>query len=143
MDNLQHIIDYGVIGILALMGFLALWFYIERLLYYQKLDTSSFKDKESLEIAITTRLTSIATIGSNAPYIGLLGTVFGIMLTFYQLGSNESFDTKTIMIGLALALKATAMGLVVAIPSITFYNALVRKCEVIMGEYESSQKGHF
>ena len=138
MEYLSDIIDYGVLGILLIMGFVSLWFYLERSLYYQKLDTTLFSSKEQLEIAITHKLTSIATIGSNAPYIGLLGTVFGIMLTFYQLGNGDDIDTKEIMVGLALALKATAAGLMVAIPSISFYNALVRKCEVIMSNYEES-----
>ena len=140
MEYLSDIIDYGVLGLLLIMGFVSLWFYLERSLYYQKLDTTLFSSKEQLEIAITHKLTSIATIGSNAPYIGLLGTVFGIMLTFYQLGNGDDIDTKEIMVGLALALKATAAGLLVAIPSISFYNALVRKCEVIMSTYEESHE---
>lgn len=140
MEQLEQIIDYGIISILALMGFVVLWFFIERLIFLKQVKVEEYTSKEALEVAITTRLSTIATIGSNAPYIGLLGTVLGIMLTFYQLGQTNEVDTKEIMTGLALALKATAMGLVVAIPSISFYNALVRKCEVLLSRYEETVK---
>ena len=54
------------------------------------------------------------------------------MVTFYTLGDTGAVDTKQIMTGLALALKATAMGLVVAIPAIVFYTVLLRKMERIV-----------
>jgi len=81
-------------------------------------------------------LSIIATIGSNAPYIGLLGTVLGIMLTFYTIGVDGYVDGAKIMVGLALALKATAIGLFVAIPSVVFYNYLVRKVRVVLLEWD-------
>ena len=139
MELLEAVIDYGIIIILGLMGFITLWFFLERLIYLKHVRVEDFKSKDALEIAITTRLSTIATIASNAPYIGLLGTVLGIMLTFYTLGTSDDIDPKEIMSGLALALKATALGLVVAIPAITFYNALVRKCEVILSRYDDKK----
>jgi biopolymer transport protein ExbB len=78
----------------------------------------------------------IASIGSNAPYLGLLGTVLGIMLTFYSMGSEGFMDTGKIMTGLALALKATAVGLVVAIPSVALYNLLLRRVKVFILRWE-------
>jgi len=54
------------------------------------------------------------------------------MLTFYTMGMDGFLDTGKIMIGLALALKATAAGLIVAIPSIVLYNLLLRKVKVIL-----------
>ena len=77
-----------------------------------------------------------STIASNAPYVGLLGTVFGIILTFFAIGVNGMTDSGAIMTGLALALKATAFGLLVAIPAIVFHNYLVRKMEVIIMRWE-------
>ena len=65
-----------------------------------------------------------------------MGTVAGIMITFVDIGSNSFVDTKTIMTGLALALKATAMGLIVAIPSIVLYNMLVRKAEIVITKWD-------
>jgi len=132
MEELKLIVDYGIIGVLGLMGFLTLYFFIERVMFYSSVDLAAFSTKDELELDLGNNVSAIATIGSNAPYIGLLGTVFGIMLTFYTLGESSSIDTKSIMTGLALALKATAMGLLVAIPSIVFYNVLVRKMEVLL-----------
>ena len=69
-------------------------------------------------------------IYSNAPYVGLLGTVIGIMLTFYDMGSTGAIDAGRIMTGLSLALKATALGLAVAIPTLISYNGLQRAMNV-------------
>ena len=82
---------------------------------------------------LTRNLTMISTIGANAPYVGLLGTVLGILLTFHDLGrAGGNIDAAAIMVGLALALKATALGLVVAIPAVWFYNALLRRVDVLV-----------
>jgi len=85
---------------------------------------------------LTKRLYLIATVGSNAPYVGLLGTVIGIMLTFATIGKKGLVDTGDIMTGLALALKATAIGLTVAIPAIIFYNFLLRAVEELLLQWE-------
>ena len=140
---LKEIVDYGIIGILGLMSFLSIWFYIERLIFFAKLDLSKYQYKEKLEIDITNHISIISSFGSNAPYIGLLGTVFGIIITFYSMGMGGEIDVKTIMSSLALALKATAMGLVVAIPSMMFYNHLARKIEVLIALWEIEQKKNF
>jgi len=129
MDWLQQTIDYGVIGLLVLMSFIAMAIAIERHLFYRAFIPENYTGREETEIALTRRLHLIATIGSNAPYIGLLGTVLGIMLTFYKMGETGIVDTGSIMTGLALALKATAAGLVVAIPAVTAYNLLLRKAK--------------
>jgi biopolymer transport protein ExbB len=108
---------------------------------YSSIRISDYDNKEELELDLGDNVSTIATIGSNAPYVGLLGTVLGIMITFYSLGDVGAVDPKKIMTGLALALKATAMGLVVAIPAIIFYNILLRKMERILTMWEiNSQK---
>ncbi len=137
MEWISVVVDYGVIGLLIFMSIIAVSIAIERLLVYKKVNVNEFDDKKSLEIKLTDKLHIIATIGSNAPYIGLLGTVLGIMLTFYNIGKEGLIDTTKIMTGLALALKATAIGLLVAIPSITFYNFLLRKVKVLIAEWET------
>ena len=136
MEYLGAIIDYGVIGLLIVMSIVSVSIAVERHLTYRKIKIGHFLDRKELEIELTKKLHIIATIGSNAPYIGLLGTVLGIMLTFYSIGREGFLDTGKIMIGLALALKATAVGLIVAIPSVVFYNLLLRKVKVIMMLWE-------
>jgi len=129
-------IDYGIVGVLVFMSVLSLWVFIERLMFYKAVDVKSEKNREQLELDLSNNVSTVATITVNAPYIGLLGTVLGIMLTFYSLGQTGAVDTKQIMGGLALALKATAMGLVVAIPSGIFYNVLLRKMERILTHWD-------
>jgi biopolymer transport protein ExbB len=136
MEWLDSIINYGIIGLLLLMSMVALAIAIERHLTYRKIHVANSTDKKALELELTRKLHIIATIGSNAPYIGLLGTVLGIMLTFHTMGREGFIDTGKIMIGLALALKATAVGLMVAIPSVVFYNLLLRKAKVILMHWE-------
>ena len=127
MEYLKQIVDYGIIGILILLSIISVAIAIERIGYYRKVDVLKFSNVKELETDLTRGLHIIATIGANAPYIGLLGTVLGIMLTFYTIGQEGLVDSKKVMVGLALALKATAMGLLVAIPSIFIYNFLLRK----------------
>ncbi len=129
---LQNVVDYGVIGLLGIMSFITLFFWIERLLFYRSLNIQTYSCKEKLEMDVSNHIHILSTFGSNAPYIGLLGTVCGIIITFYTMGQSGQIDVKIIMSSLALALKATAMGLVVAIPAIFFYNHLVRKIEKIL-----------
>jgi len=136
LDWAHNAVDYGIIGILILMSVVSLWLFIERLMTYSAVRIGDYETKEELELDLGNNLSTIATIGSNAPYVGLLGTVLGIMITFYSLGDVGAVDPKKIMTGLALALKATAMGLVVAIPSIVFYNILLRKMERILAVWD-------
>ncbi len=133
---LASAIDYGVIGLLALLSVTVVAIGIERTAYYRRLDLRTVKDAKSLELLLSGRLFVIASVASNAPYLGLLGTVFGIMLTFYQMGQGAAVDTAQIMVGLALALKATAVGLVVALIAVTLYNALLRKAKVLTLQWE-------
>lgn len=136
MEWLNYLIDYGIIGLLVLMSIAAVSIAVERCLLFRKIRLDSFSDKKSLELELTSRLHLIASIGSNAPYIGLLGTVVGIMLTFYTMGTEGMMDTTKIMVGLALALKVTAVGLVVAIPAVILYNLLLRKAKVLLMQWE-------
>ncbi len=137
---IQNAVDYGVIGLLGFMSFLTFWFWIERNLFYRSIDLKSYSTKQALEIDLTNNINIISSFASNSPYIGLLGTVFGIIITFYVMGQSGDLDAKSIMTSLALALKATAMGLLVAIPAIFFHTHLVRKLEVLVAKWEIIQK---
>ncbi len=129
-------IDYGVIGILLFMSVIVFAIVIERVFFFKTVNVKAYKTKEELEIELTKGLHVIASVASNAPYVGLLGTVLGILITFYTIGEKGIVETKEIMVGLALALKATAVGLLVAIPSVIAYNFLVRKVNVILAMWE-------
>ena len=136
MEWLKVVVDYGVISVLAVMSIIAVAIAVERHLVYKHIKLEEFSDKKELELELTRKVHIIATVGSNAPYIGLLGTVLGIMLTFYTMGKEGFMDTGKIMVGLALALKATAAGLVVAIPSVVLYNFLLRRVKVLVMQWE-------
>ena len=136
MIIIKYAIDYGIIGLLVVMSFLAVAIAVERYLTYRKIEVKNYADRKELELQLSGRLHLIATIGSNAPYIGLLGTVLGIMLTFYTMGKSGFMDSGSIMVGLALALKVTAAGLIVAIPTIVIYNLLQRKAKVLLMQWE-------
>lgn len=136
MGWLKGFIDYGVIGLLVLMSITAIAVALERKLLYRRINLENYRDKKELELDLTRRLHIIATVGSNAPYVGLLGTVLGIMLTFATIGKQGLVDTNEIMSCLAMALKATAIGLIVAIPAVVLYNFLLRSAKELVLEWE-------
>ena len=140
MDFLKEYTDLMIFSILGFMSFIVVWFSIERVISYKKLKFSDFKDLDSFEEAVTKNLTVLYIIYSNAPYIGLLGTVVGIMITFHDMGASGNMNAGEIMIGLSLALKATALGLVVAIPTLIIYNGFLRKVDILVNRYKASIK---
>ena len=81
-------------------------------------------------------LTILATLGSNAPFIGLFGTVLGIIQSFGALGAHRT-DAADIMVGISEALVATAVGLFVAIPAVVAFNVLSRKLKSIIVRSEA------
>ena len=124
IEQIKDFVDYGIIGFLFFLSFITVAYAIERVLFYRSIKVTDYTNKTALELDITKRLPTIASIGSNAPYIGLLGTVLAIILTFYIIGDQQdTINPGEVMKHLALALKATAAGLVVAIPATVIYNA--------------------
>ncbi|XGQ69676.1 TonB-system energizer ExbB [Campylobacter hepaticus] len=136
MGFLKNYIDLIIFIILGIMAFIALWCVIERILFLKNINFKDYDNQEQFDDAISENLTPIYIIYSNAPYIGLLGTVIGIMITFYQMGLADNIEVKSIVTGLSLALKATALGLLVAIPSLIAYNALLRKISLLSNAYK-------
>ena len=124
---------------ITVIPFIAVYFFVERVIFFKKINIKNYKNKKQLDVALTKHLTIIGTIASNSPYIGLLGTVLAIMLTFMTMGNAGDIDASKIMESLALALKATAAGLVVAIISMVFYNILSRFAEVLESDYEATE----
>ena len=139
MVFLKNYLDVTVFGILGLMSFFMLAYTVERVLFFARVDVGDYIDPHGLQVALTRHLTVLASIASNAPYIGLLGTVLGILITFHDLSSGAELSASAVMLGLALALKATAAGLVVAIPATLIYNALVRRVDVLTARWNSRQ----
>jgi biopolymer transport protein ExbB len=136
MENLKYAVDYGVIGLLTILGCWAVLVAIERWRFYARVDPAQFSGLQTYEVVLTKRLVVIGTIAANAPYIGLLGTVLGIMLTFHTMGTTGALAVSSIMIGLSLALKATAVGLLVAIPCVVMNNVLRRRVNELLTLYK-------
>ncbi|UQB41464.1 protein TolQ [Thiomicrospira microaerophila] len=90
------------------------------------------KESERLE----NRLPYLATVGSSAPYIGLFGTVIGVMHAFQGLSENTSATLSAVAPGIAEALLATGIGLFAAIPAVIFYNSLTNKTDKVLSNYE-------
>lgn len=103
--GLRHVKESGVNGLSEIMTSFAL---LERPLLERSLNF-------------------LATIGSNAPFVGLLGTVLGIMKAFRDLSQNTGGGNEVVMLGIAEALVSTAVGLVVAIPAVIAYNTFSRQ----------------
>lgn len=131
----EQYVDIAIFSILGVMSFCVVMLAIERFIYFKKVDIHDFSQVQALQVSLTKNLTAIATIGSNAPYVGLLGTVIGILVTFDTIGSSNHVQINEIMVGLAMALKATAAGLVVAIPAMMIYNGLSRSVETITAQW--------
>ena len=82
-------------------------------------------------------LTILATVGSSTPFIGLFGTVIGIMNAFVEIAEQQNTNLAVVAPGIAEALLATGLGLLAAIPALIFYNKLSADADHILGGYES------
>lgn len=89
------------------------------------------REEEKLE----TSLPFLATVGSTSPYIGLFGTVWGIMNSFRGLAQVQQATLATVAPGIAEALIATAIGLFAAIPAVIAYNRFSARSEMLIGRY--------
>ena len=78
----------------------------------------------------------LGTIGSTAPFIGLFGTVYGIMDAFLSIGNQQSANLPVVAPKIAEALIATAIGLVAAIPAVMAYNYFARKVQLLSDTLE-------
>lgn len=91
------------------------------------------REEEKLE----THLAFLATVGSTSPYIGLFGTVWGIMNSFRSLANMSQATLATVAPGISEALIATAMGLFAAIPAVIGYNRFSARVEILMKRYDT------
>lgn len=98
---------------------------------YRQMKVSESRELENLE----SHLATLATVGSISPYIGLFGTVWGIMHAFIALAAVKNATLSMVAPPIAEALIATAMGLFAAIPAVMFYNRFVTKVETLENRY--------
>jgi len=94
---------------------------------------SSLDEKRFLE----TRLLILGTLGNNAPFVGLFGTVLGVIRAFHDLARHAGAGPEVVMKGLSEALIATAVGLFVAIPCVIAYNYLQKQVQDLLSSVES------
>lgn len=87
--------------------------------------------------AVEQHLSFLATVGSTAPYVGLFGTVWGIMNSFTALGNVQQATLAMVAPGIAEALIATAIGLFAAIPAVVAYNRLSNKSDRLLNRYDN------
>lgn len=85
-------------------------------------------------------LSFLATVGSTSPYVGLFGTVWGIMTSFHALGSAQQASIAMVAPGISEALIATAMGLFAAIPAVIAYNRFANDAEQLLNRYDTFQE---
>ena len=99
----------------------------------RSMDVAINKEAEDLQRG----LPILATIGSTAPFVGLFGTVWGIMHAFIQIAAEQNTNLAVVAPGIAEALLATGLGLLAAIPAVIFYNKLSSDSDRIIAGYES------
>ena len=85
---------------------------------------------------LETHLSFLATVGSTSPYVGLFGTVWGIMNSFRSLANMSQATLASVAPGISEALIATAMGLFAAIPAVIAYNRYSAKMDLLSDRYE-------
>lgn len=127
-----------VLWVLVAMSVIAVGVMIERALVFAQIEkTYQTIDYYTLRLSLEARIGILATFGNNAPFIGLFGTVLGIIQAFHTIGSSNSFDVQPIMQGISEALIATATGLFVAIPCVIAYNYFLRRLKVVLTQKEA------
>lgn len=99
----------------------------------RSMDVAIAKESEKLQSG----LQILATIGSTTPFIGLFGTVWGIMNAFIEIAEQQSTNLAVVAPGIAEALLATGLGLLAAIPAVIFYNKLSSDADRIVAGYEA------
>ena len=102
----------------------------------ERIDKSMNITRNRAVDVIDSQLALLATSGAIAPFVGLLGTVWGIMNSFASIASTKNTSIAVVAPGISEALFATALGLFVAIPAVVFYNILSRKAELIVSRID-------
>ncbi|TNF62595.1 MAG: protein TolQ [Rhodobacteraceae bacterium] len=99
----------------------------------RSMDVAIAKEAEDLQKGLPV----LATVGSTAPFVGLFGTVWGIMHSFIEIAEQQNTSLVVVAPGIAEALLATGIGLAAAIPAVVFYNKLMADSDRLIGGYEA------
>jgi len=99
----------------------------------RSMDVAIAKEAEGLQRGLPV----LATVGSTAPFVGLFGTVWGIMTAFIEIAEQQNTNLAVVAPGIAEALLATGLGLLAAIPAVIFYNKLSADSDRIVAGYEA------
>ncbi|MFC3614202.1 protein TolQ [Lutimaribacter marinistellae] len=99
----------------------------------RSMDVAIAKEAEDLQQGLPV----LATVGSTAPFVGLFGTVWGIMNAFIEIAEQQNTNLAVVAPGIAEALLATGLGLLAAIPAVIYYNKLSADSDRILGGYEA------
>lgn len=99
----------------------------------RSMDVAISRESERLQKGLPV----LATVGSTAPFVGLFGTVWGIMNAFIEIAQAQNTNLAVVAPGIAEALLATGLGLLAAIPAVIFYNKLSADSDRIIGGYEA------
>ncbi len=99
----------------------------------RSMDVAILKESAKLQKGLPV----LATVGSTAPFVGLFGTVWGIMNAFIEIAQSQNTNLAVVAPGIAEALLATGLGLLAAIPAVIFYNKLSADSDRIVSGYES------
>ena len=142
MQSLGPLVEYAVFGVLIALSIIAVAITLERLRFYRSMQATRYTSRARLESDLTRRLNIIGTIGANAPYIGLLGTVLGMIDIFSAfMGSQMTANAAVLAGGISKALITTAAGLMVGIPSVFFHRFLQRRIdELVVGMEQEAIK---
>lgn len=131
-----------VLWLLVFMSVVSVAVMIERCFVFHTVGKEyASMDIFAVRLILEERLGILATFGNNAPFIGLFGTVLGVIQAFHAIGKSNAFDVQWIMQGISEALIATAAGLFVAIPCVMAYNYFIRKLNTILTLKEAQVHG--
>jgi len=130
LDPVRLFMDADIVVKIVMAGLLlaSLWTWTIIVAFWLRMGTLAHEADE-----LADRLNFLATVGSVAPFVGLFGTVWGIMNSFFQIGSQESSSLAVVAPGISEALFATAIGLFAAIPAVIAYNRFSHR----VNRYES------
>jgi len=129
-----------VLYLLLVLSVLSIAFIAERSWFYRRAratpetvrELRAVEGEAALRVHLERNLTFLASVGANAPFIGLFGTVLGIIRAFADLVGNMGGGPDVVMAGISEALVATAVGIFVAVPAVVAYNAFQRQVDKLV-----------